>query len=223
MRGLCSSQVIKNIEDIGAGRVFSWRDVQVEKFSSEAVKRVLSRLESASKIRRRGRGLYYVPVLTLVGPGRVSDEAFLSKLILERRARDFSVFGSERVQINRLIAVGATLFHEIGLTTQVPAQKSFIGPFAFRGSRTLKVSRVVMEKYQDLSDAELKSYLALVDLDRVGNESMSEVAWSYARYIKTEAISAKRLREICTILGGQKGRRGLSNLEFVKSVVWSKS
>lgn len=223
MRGLCSRQVMKNIEGIGAGRVFSWRDVQVEKFSSDAVRRVLSRLENESKIKRRGRGLYYVPVSTLVGPGRISDEALLSKLLIEKRARDFSAFGNERVQINRLIPVGASLFYEIGLTTQVPARKTFIAPISFPGSRTLKVSMVPMEKYQYLSNAEVKAYLALVDLDRVGNESVSEVARSYARYIQTESISPKRLREICIIFGGKKGRRGLTNIEFVESVVWPKS
>lgn len=220
MRGMCSRQVINKIGEFKAGSVFSWRDVQIPRFSAGAVQRALSRLESQSKIKRRTRGVYYVPTETLVGPRRVSDEVVLQKLLLEKRARDADFFGDERVRINRLIPVGATLFYEIGLTTQVPVRKSFIAPVRFPGdSKALKVSLAPMEKYQDLTDSEVRAYLALADLNKIGNEAMSDVVRAFERYIEKQSIGRKRLRDICARLGGQKGRSAMKNLELVESMI----
>ena len=216
MRGLCSRQVLNKIREFKSGSVFSWRDVAIPRFSAGTVQRALSRLEAQSKIKRYSQGMYYLPKETLVGPSRASDEAVLQKLLLEKRARDQASFGNERIRINRLIPVGATLFYEMGLTTQVPVQKSFIAPVRFSGnSKALKVVTVPMEKYQDLSDSELKSYLALVSLYKIGNESSAEVALAFKRFLKINFISRSCLRDICTRLGGQKGRKAIRNLEFV--------
>jgi hypothetical protein len=224
MKRPCSKQIARKIGDLKAGSVFTWRDFENAESSPGAIKRALSRLESEQKIRRRTRGVYFVPSETVLGPRRIPDEHLLEKLLLEKRARDESSFGDERVRINRLVPVGAALFYELGLTTQVPARKTFISSVAFpEESRSLRVQQVPMEKYKDLSDPELRAYLALVDLNKVSNESPAEVARAYVRYLRSERISRKRLRAITAELGGQKGRRALKNLEFVESVVWPKA
>lgn len=218
-----SRQISNKIEAFEPGRPFSWRDIEVPGASMSAVQRVLSRLEARSKIKRGGRGIYYIPAQTIVGPRRLPDEALLEKLLLEKRARDKGVFGDERRLINRAIPIGSALFYEIGLTTQVPVRKAFIAPVRLpEESKSLKVSQVPMERYQDLSDNELKAWLALVDLDKVTNESRTEIARSFARYIRSVEVPRKRLRSISTKIGGQKGRKALKNLEYVESIVWPK-
>ncbi len=216
MKVLASRIILNEIKKMPPGRAFSWRDLTGLSLDEPRIRAELARLAKRGEITRGGRGVYYVPSESWVGPVTLSDEQVVSKLLQQKRESDHAVFGNDRNEINRLIPTGGTLFYEMGLTTQVPARKEYKSSFAY-SSPTLLVRQVQMEKYRDLSDTEVRAFLGLIGLKSIANENFEGVLQGFYEFLLSAHITCRRLRTIAALMGGLDGRRALTNLEIFES------
>jgi hypothetical protein len=216
MKLLASRLILNEINKMTPGKPFSWRDLTGLDLDEPRIRAELARLARSGKITRGSRGVYYVPAESWVGPVTLSDEQIVSKMLQQKRESDRAAFGNDRTEINRLVPVGGTLFYETGLTTQVPARKEYRSSFAY-SSPTLLVRQVQMEKYRELSDVEVRAWLALVGLKSIANEKFENVLWLFYEFLLSTRVTIQRLRSIAAQIGGYDGRRALRNLEIFKS------
>jgi hypothetical protein len=216
MKLLASRIILNEIMKMTPGKAFSWRDLTGLDLSHARIRAELARLAQSGTIKRGSRGVYYVPAESWVGPAPLSDEQVVSKLLQEKREKDRAAFGDDRIEINRLVPIGGTLFYETGLTTQVPARKEYRSSFAY-SSPTLLVRQIQMEKYRDLSDAEVRAWLGLVRVKAVSNEKFEDVLSLFYEFLLSARVTIERLRSIASLMGGLDGRRALRNLEVFES------
>ena len=101
-----SKKVIRKISDLKEGEVFDYYAIVLEGASELQLATIFSRLVSQGKLERLGKGKYYKPRNTAFGPLRPPEEEIIKSLTY----RKGKIIGYE---------TGLTLYHRMGLTTQV--------------------------------------------------------------------------------------------------------
>lgn len=99
--------VQKAIENIPAGKIFSYQELPGYAKSPGAVIKAISRLVGEKRLRRFSKGRFYVPKTGILGTRKPSDNELLrSMLYKDGRLRGY--------------VTGLSLYNQLGLTTQVP-------------------------------------------------------------------------------------------------------
>jgi hypothetical protein len=106
-------RILKELRRAGRGRVFTPKDF-VALASRAAIDQALSRLARSGTVRRVGRGLYYVPVISknlgIEVPPDLDDIAW----------------AAGRQTGSRVVPSGAVAANRLGLSTQVPATPVYL-------------------------------------------------------------------------------------------------
>ena len=99
--------VQQSLENIPAGKIFSYQELPDYAKSPGAVIKAVSRLVEEKRLERFSKGKFYIPKKGLLGARKPSDSELLRTMLYKNgRLRGY--------------ITGLSLFNQLGLTTQVP-------------------------------------------------------------------------------------------------------
>ena len=165
--------VRKSVEEMPAGRIFSYRELPDYLKSPGAVIKTVNRMVSDGEIERFSKGNFYVPKEGLSGRRKPSDgEIIRSTIYKNGRLRGY--------------ITGLSLYNRLGLTTQVPRTVTI----ALRGGRqkkefgTIRINTVVSSEPMEEKDIRLLQYLdALKDIKNIPDSDINLSLTILRRYI----------------------------------------
>ena len=165
--------VRKSVEEMPAGRIFSYRELPDYLKSPGAVIKTVNRMVSDGKLERFSKGNFYVPKEGLLGRRKPSDgEIIRSTIYKNGRLRGY--------------ITGLSLYNRLGLTTQVPRTVTI----ALRGGRqkkefgTIRINTVVSSEPMEEKDIRLLQYLdALKDIKNIPDSDINLSLTILRRYI----------------------------------------
>ena len=143
------AQTIQNrVENMPAGKIFSFQDLPGCTQSPGAVIKAISRLVQDKRLQRFSKGKFYVPKQGLLGARKPSESEMLRAMLYkDGRLRGY--------------VTGLSLFNQLGLTTQVPRTITL----AINGGRqqkefgTIKIKTQVTRVPIEEQDVPLLQYL----------------------------------------------------------------
>ena len=102
-----AQSIVQNVEQIPAGKIFTYQDLPNYATSPNAVVKAVSRLVQDKRIERFSKGKFYIPKTGILGNRKPSDDEVLKSILYkDGRLRGY--------------VTGLALFNQLGLTTQVP-------------------------------------------------------------------------------------------------------
>lgn len=193
-------RVRRQVEAFAPGELLTYADLVTEPAEFGAVAAALSRLSRQGLLVRFAKGQYYRPQTSRFGPLQPSEGAVLRTLT----AADGKPLAYR---------AGVSLYNQLGLTTQVPAETTLTTP---RPRRTppRRVGFVVRPVPERASDVPLLQWLEVLrDLRRIPDTSPDEVLARVQREItRLSPAARRRLTELAAAQGPPRARAVLGAL-----------
>ena len=100
-------QIAEKVQTLSPGQIFGYQELSISPTQFAAAAAALSRLAKEGLIIRHARRRYYRPIVSRFGVLKPTENAVIASLSPQKGA-------------NQVYATGPTLYHKLGLTTQVP-------------------------------------------------------------------------------------------------------
>ncbi|SMB81077.1 conserved hypothetical protein [Hymenobacter roseosalivarius DSM 11622] len=193
-------RVRQQVEAFAPGELLTYADLVTEPSQFGAVAAALSRLSREGLLVRFAKGQYYRPQISRFGPLQPSEGAIL---------RTLTSAGGEP----RAYPVGVSLYNQLGLTTQMPAEMMVTTPKPRRTSPR-RVAFVVRPAPERASDVPLLQWLEVLrDLRHIPDTSPDKVLARVQHEITRLAPAARRrLTELAATQAPPRARAVLGAL-----------
>jgi hypothetical protein len=181
-------RVRQQVLAVEPGKLLTYADLVTESSEFGAVAASLSRLCREGLVVRYAKGQYYRPQSSRFGPLPLSEGAILRTLTTEEG-------------VVSAYLTGATLYNQLGLTTQVPVTIKVTTPKP-RRTRPKRVAFVVRPAPERASDVPLLQWLEVLrDLRRIPDARPNDVLAQVQRFVKT--LAPMERRRLVELAGGQ--------------------
>jgi hypothetical protein len=193
-------RIRQQVEASPPGELLTYASLATEPAQFGAVAAALSRLRREGLLIRFAKGQYYRPQTSRFGTLQPSERAVLRTLT--------SVGGDVSAY-----PVGVSLYHQLGLTTQVPAETMVTSP-KLRRTRPRRVAFVVRPAPERASDVPLLQWLEVLrDLRRIPDTRPDQVLARVQRENKALSPAARgRLTELAARQAPPRARAVLGAL-----------
>lgn len=172
-------RVRQQVQAFGPGELLTYADLTTDPSCFGAVAAALSLLSRQGVLKRYATGQYYRPQASRFGALPPSEGSVVRGLTRTAGAL-------------RAYAVGVSLHHQLGLTTQVPAKMVVTTPKP-RRPRPRRVAFVVRPAPEQASDIPLLQWLEVLrDLCRIPDTSPDKVLARVQREVKSLSPTARR-------------------------------
>ncbi len=102
-----AATVNQSLKQFQPGEVFGYGDLSVYQQSPNTVVKAISRLVKSNRVKKLGKGLFYLPKHGVLGELRPSDSELLKSLQYKNGKR-------------RAYITGSSLYNQLGISTQIP-------------------------------------------------------------------------------------------------------
>jgi hypothetical protein len=200
MTGSIMQRVRQQVQAFEPGELLTYADLATDPTSFGAVAAALSRLSRQGLLKRYAKGQYYRPQISRFGTLQPSEGSVVRGLT--------KVAGTLAAY-----PVGTSLYNQLGLTTQVPAELVVTTPKP-RRTRPRRVAFVVRPAPEQASDVPLLQWLEVLrDLRRIPDARPDEVLARVQGYVKgLSPIQRRRLTELAARQAPPRARAVLGAL-----------